>query len=216
MRDCRVVTMGSALFGIVPGYPTEEIVLSEEEPIGWQTCRRISDGAVTGGLVLWNPPQVTAGVVAEARSRLQLALPEVATSPPRGAAQLVGIPVWFWADRSEPVTTTAEVPGLSATLVATPTHTRFAVSGGAGRAEADNVVIDCPDGGTPWEPDRYEPWAASDCSHAFEWNATYTVDATVTWSLAWTASNGESGTLPDVDRTSTFTLAIEEGQAVTD
>lgn len=186
-----------------------------ETATGFSRCERIDDGTLDQFLT--QPPQPNAALlVAAAQQQLVLDVPDVATSPPRGAVQLVGVPVWFWVDNFEPGATTATVPGLAATLTATPAATHIAISGGPAQAANDHVTIDCPGAGTPWVEGRYDARAASDCSHPFDWNGTFTVDATVDWALTWTASNGQAGTLPIVSLTSTFTLTIQEGQSLTD
>lgn len=217
VRDCVSHGIGDALFGGLPGYVTDDFVLDADHPIGYETCTRISDGAEVGQVVFWEPPGPSAAdAVAIAQSQLHLALPDIGTSPPRGGLQLVGVPVWFWAKGAKSVSTTATIPGLSATLTASAVDTRIRIRGGTGSAAADNVTLECPDGGRPWQPGRDRAWAESTCSHPFVWNDTFTVDATITWELAWTATNGQTGTLPDVARTTSFTLNVKQAQAVTD
>jgi hypothetical protein len=38
---------------------------------------------------------------------------------------------------------------------------------------------------------------------------------TVVWALAWTATNGQAGTLPPVTRTTALDLDVQQAQAVT-
>lgn len=197
-------------------------------PVAWRHCTRAATGGEDGWLVGIDlldgggaGPVVPATdvLVAHARSQLDLDLPDVATSPPRGGQQLVGVPVWFWVENAEPVSTSAEIPGLSATLTATPAGTEVSVStDGVTRAGAPvpPATHRCDGGGEAYDPRRHGPWDRSDCSHVFDWNATYEVEVTVTWELSWTASNGEAGSLPVVERTTAFTLAVQEGRAVTD
>lgn len=202
---------GSALFGGLGDVDT-----TTGAQFAWRRCTLIADGSDVGFFTGLPPIPTTDILVASARSQLVLDLPDIATSPPRGGEQLVGIPIWFWVENAAPVTTTAGIPGLSATLIAEPTATQVTISGGPSEATGDRVTIDCPGAGTPWEAGRYADRASSDCSHPFDWNGTFTVDATVEWTLSWTATNGQAGTLPPVSRTTTFTLTIEEAQAVTD
>ena len=217
VKNCVVQGIADALLGGLLGYSDSNFVLSAEHPLGYQTCKRISDGAEIGHAVWWSPPGPTAiDAVAIAESELHLRLPDIATSPPRSGLQLVGVPIWFWSVGATPVSTTAAIPGLSATLTATPVETRIRIGGGTGRARVDNVTLHCPDGGRPWQRGRDGAWANSGCSHAFAWNETFTVTATITWELAWTATNGQAGTLPDVARTTSFTLDLDQAQAVTD
>mgnify|MGYP001390779576 CR=1 FL=1 len=144
--------------------------------------------------------------MASAQSQLVLELPDVATSPPRGGTQLVGVPVWFWVTNSAPAATTAEIPGLAVTLSAVPTSTRYRIG---------DATLTCDGAGTAYDPDRPAAGQHSDCTHTFDQNATVTVDATVDWQLTWTATNGQAGDLPTVSRTTSFTLTLEQAQAVT-
>ena len=184
----------------------------------WRECRRINDGELARWLVdpTATPGPVAAELVAhQALGQVDLDLPDVATSPPRGRdTMLVGVPVWFWVTEAEPVSATAEVPGLSATLTATPVrfHGTATPSGERGRPES----FECDGPGEAWVRGVHGGRDASDCSITFDWNDSYQVDATVDWELTWEASNGESGTLPEVERTSSFTIRVWEAQAVTD
>lgn len=209
--DAGAIPFGSEIRG---GSTREEIL----EAVSWTSCTLANDPE---GTAEWlnNPSVPGAGIlVAFAEEQLDLELPSVATSPVRGGLQLVGVPVWFWVDNFEATSTTAEVPGLGATLTATPTRTRFAINGpGRGGPDATSETLVCDGAGTAWEAGSgADPWAGSDCSYGFDWAGTFTVEATVDWDLTWTATNGQSGTLPAVSRTTTFTLDVEQAQAVVD
>jgi hypothetical protein len=147
-------------------------------------------------------------LAAAGHAELRLPLPHVRTSPPRTGVQLTGVPVWFWLERPEPVSVTASVPGLSATLTATARTTRYEIS--------DGTALRCPDFGTPFRPDLPAEGQRSTCRHPFDERGPVEVSATVDWGLAWSATDGTSGTLPPIARTERFRLDIEEAQAVTD
>lgn len=220
MRDCQ---NQEAFRGFMASLGFDGIIGWRPTPttnrIAWQSCTRISDGEQVGWLVgLDQPVPLTDWVVETARSQLELDLPEVATSPPRGGVQLVGVPVWFWLANGEPVSTTASIPNLSATLTASPGPTRISIEGTDARTgeTVEPTAFECADGGRPWVEGRDDPRADGPCSHRFTTNGTFTVDATVGWTLAWTATNGQTGTLPAVERTTSFTITIQEGQSVTD
>jgi hypothetical protein len=78
----------------------------------------------------------------------------------------------------------------------------------------------CYGPGTPYDPAVDDDAQRTDCSHVYrdvstgEPGGVYHASATTTWSLAWQASTGETGTLPDVGRTTTFDLTVTERQAV--
>ncbi len=185
--------------------------VTTEAPMAWRECRRIADGVRVGWIVgvPGGAPLPTSGDLASAgQAELRLPLPHVLTSPPRTGTQLTGVPVWFWMVRPEPVSVTASVPGLAATLTATPRTSRYEIS--------DGTTLRCPDFGTPFRRDLPAEGQRSTCRHPFDERGPTEVIATVDWSLAWTATDGTHGTLPPIARTERFTLLIEEAQAVTD
>lgn len=214
VTDCANEALGLAgLHGGIEAWLGVDLDISSSGPVAFRRCTSIA----TGGEVAWvtgleQPVPLTDWVVATARSQLAVDVPEIATSPPRGGTQLVGIPVWFWLADRDPVGTTATIPGLAATLTATPSTTTITITG----PDGGTTTLDCAENGRPWQQGRDDPRARSDCSHAFTTNGAFTIDATTTWALAWTATNGQAGTLPAIERTTTFTLTIQEGQSVTD
>jgi hypothetical protein len=124
-----------------------------------------------------------------------------------------------WIDNYQPAEITAGIPGLAATLTAEPATTHIAITTESTTRHGDPIEpieIDCAGPGTPWDRARRGEWESSECSHPFDWNATYTIEATVEWDLSWSATNGEAGDLAPTERTSSFTLTVEEAQAVTD
>ncbi len=165
-------------------------------------------------------PALAEIAVAVAESELEVGVPDVVSSPPRGGVQLVGVPVWFWLEGVEPVSVTASVPGVSATLTATPGDLVIRISAagtpGPGGAGGDVVEVRCVGPGERYDPAVHDPFASSGCSHPFDRHGAFVVEASVTWELSWTATNGQGGVLPDLVRTSSFPLRVQEAQAVTD
>jgi hypothetical protein len=147
----------------------------------------------------------TMAAVAQAESQLHVDPPAVHTAPPRTGTLLVGVPVWFWTDAAAPVSATATVPGLSATVTATPG--KMTIDFGEGEA------LTCAGGGTPWTPTEH---ASSDCSHTFQTAGRRTAALSVEWALTWTATNGRRGSLPTLRRTTSVDLTARDAQAVTD
>lgn len=194
----------SALFGGLVPAPTTT------DPIAWMRCTRKDNGTLdqfVTGLNVPAPPAVDV-LVAAARSELTIAVPAVATAPPEGGLQLVGVDVWFWVTNNAPVAATAQIPGLGATVTAEPTatHLRF----------ADGATLDCRGPGTPYDRNRSYESQSSDCTHIFDDTGPQPVDVTVDWALTWTATNGQTGILPGLPRTTTLTLPLQQAQAVTD
>ncbi|MCU1455627.1 MAG: putative secreted protein [Acidimicrobiales bacterium] len=131
--------------------------------------------------------------------------PLVRTSP--AGPQLVGFPTWFWVEGWSPLTKASEVPGLRSVVTATPVATRYAFD--------DGGTLHCQGPGTPW---RRGGGAGqhSDCTHTFTHHGRRQVEATASWLLTWTASDGQSGTLPSVDPSRTLSLEVQEAQAIID
>lgn len=154
-----------------------------------------------------NPDPVLT-LLEQAAATLSIPLPNIATTPPRGGTQLVGLPVWFWSTNHQPTSATASITDLSATITAIPGPLVIDMG--------DGTTLVCPTGGTPYKPALPSSSQSSDCSAPYDRHATYTVTASVTWALTWTATNGQSGTLPAATRTTTFTLTVQQAQGVTD
>jgi hypothetical protein len=164
------------------------------------------------GLVTYNAPEAAAPapapelIAAEAYERVPLVAPVVQTSPPVGAPQLVGFPTWLWVDEGSWRTfdATAEVPGLSVTVTATPERVVWDMGDG------NQVMCDGP--GTPWVEGGDQ---TTDCEYTYQFTGTYTVTATITWAVTWEAlPTGETGTLADATRSGTAQLTVSERQAV--
>lgn len=154
------------------------------------------------------PPPAADVIAQQAAAELELGLPDVATAPPRRGLQLAGVRVWFWASGAAPRQATASVPGLSATVTAEPLRLRLTT---------DGTTIACTGLGLPY-PTR-DTGGSPDtrpCTHVFQDRGRHQVTATISWRLRWEATDGTAGTLPDLDRTTTFVLAVSEGRAVTD
>ena len=186
--------------------------MSPQTPVGllpgqrWIFCTYKDRDRPPVYLAVGGAPDVR-GAVAAARGRVRVGVPGVHTAPPRGGLQLVGVDVWVWVDHAEPVSATASVPGASATVTAVP---------GAVHVDVDGRALTCPGGGTAWDPGRPGRGQHSDCTHRFEDAGTFPVRVTVDWSLRWTATDGQSGTLPTLRRTTTFELTVHQAHAVTD
>jgi hypothetical protein len=155
------------------------------------------------------PPVSPFRLALAASATLALGHPEPRTNPDRSVAQLVGIDTWLWIDEGswEPLTATATIPGLSATVTATPVRTTWDMGDGA-----PPVVCDGP--GTPYDTSRPEAGQRTDCSHLYQVRGSYTATATITWRTTWSATNGESGTLASAGRSTRFPMAVAERQAV--
>lgn len=138
-----------------------------------------------------------------ANNLLPVPKPLVRTAPPRGKRELVGIPTWFWLDKTQWAerSATAKAGGVSATVT----------------ASAYQIVVDPGDGsdpftcGAPWIP--YADGATSDCTHAYTHSGRYTVTVTADWGADWTGSDGNGGTLPTIGRTVRFGVDVVQARS---
>ena len=147
--------------------------------------------------------------MAAARRRVDPPRPDLRLNP--AADQLVGVPTWLWlAGGWGPVSATAAVGAVSATVTATPT--------GVAWDTGDGTVLRCAGPGRAWAPGLDD--AGSDCRHTYVRrsteagpDATFTVRATVTYAVAWTATTGQGGDLGTITRTATVDVRVREAQA---
>lgn len=170
---------------------------------------------VTSEVWLASPPPAPAlpspaVLAAEARQKLRLPAPTIASSPRPGLPQLVSVPMWAWTPRSVfmPVSATAEVPGESVTATATPVSVAWDFG--------DGSTTTCAGPGTPF-PTGGDPEASSpDCGHTYTHSSgsgTYTVRATITWNVTW-AGAGQAGAFNGMTTTSTEQVQVLQSQAL--
>ncbi len=197
----QLVASASGALGIsAPGLPTGY----SAGTIGISECDLVGGGQ---SLFLVGFPQPSgAEAAAVAAASLTVGVPEVATSPPAGGVQLVGVATWFWVADPSPISASASLPGVSATVTATPGTLRLDLG--------DGTSLDCPGRGTPYDPGRSSKAQQTDCSHVYDLYGDPTVVATLDWAVTWTATTGESGTLPTISRSTSLPLHVEEAQAV--
>lgn len=208
--DCQYyeadASVGSPEAGLEPG--------REYQLVCWNEAGEV----VYSGFVVYDPavPAVAPAMLARrAWQALPLVFPEVRTSPPlRLRPQVVGLPTWLWVEPGSWVErqATAEVPGVSATVTATPLRVEWKMG--------DGTSVTCQSGGVPYDVSRDPGAQSTDCSHTYRDASTsraggvFDVEATMWWSVTWSASNGDSGTLPDAFRSTRFGLEVAELQAV--
>lgn len=146
--------------------------------------------------------------------QLGLAGPDIQTSPPVGAEQVVGLPTWLctgmtaatWGSHAA----TAAVPGESVTATATAERIVWDLG--------DGTSISCDGPGTPYQQGMDAHAASPTCGHTYtassagEPDQAYRVTAATTWSVRW-AGGGVQGQLT-VRRTSQAALRVAEAQAV--
>jgi hypothetical protein len=161
-----------------------------------------------------------ARVIQAGYTQLRAPDPIVVTSPPLNQRQIVGIKTWFWlpnwAEISAPP---AEADGFRVTVKGVPTK----------------LVIDPGDGSGPMKPctpDNSPAWADggptdTGCGHVYHQrstatdpNGTFTVTATVTYTVSWQATDPagnvtDGGPLtPDITGDGQFPITVHQVQAV--
>jgi hypothetical protein len=151
----------------------------------------------------------------EARRQLQLAEPEIQTSPPPGTDSVVGVPVYLWvpAETWEAEEATAEIPGVAVTVRAVPDRTVWDMGDG------DQVV--CPGLAEPWDPDLPEEAQPSRCRYSYRTtsagqpNERFTLTATVYWKVSWSVVGAPGGgELGEIARSATTTVRVAQIQTV--
>jgi hypothetical protein len=98
------------------------------------------------------------------------------------------------------------VPGLWATVRATPTRVTWTPGDGSAA-----VVCDGP--GEPYTPQAAAEAEQPRCGHAYTQPGRYPLTATVTYEVTWTSPTG-SGAMPPVAASGSLTLPVAEVQAL--
>lgn len=196
---------GALLQDLAPSAPTGTT--------GYQVCTNRDTGVSTGlfratGRAPAAPVISPQMLAQEASAQLGVSLPAPATSPGLDQFQLVGLPTWLWVKEWDPVSKTAAIPGLSATVSAHPVRSTWDFGAGG------KVVCDGP--GTPFDVHKAAANQSTDCALTFTRSGVYTAQVTVEWAVSWNASTGGGGALPGLVRTTTFPIEARAAQAVTD
>ena len=127
--------------------------------------------------------------------------------------------MWLWVDSSDDLAW--GVHSLSAsesgvTISARVTASKVTYDPGDG---SPPVVCNSAGSSRPWNPNELmEKRSPSRCEHVYmktntlgDRNSRYTVSATVTWTVAWTSNDGQSGSFT-LDVASAESLSIHVGE----
>jgi len=178
----------------------------------WRSCFDASTGDRVEGPTLYTStgpggggaPDVTARLVDSALANIDVDLPAPRFSPP--GETIPNFETWLWTDDTAAERASASAAGVTVTVEAELTGTRFEFD--------DGVTVRC-DG----RPVAYDP-AGGDrqrttCSHRFAApTRDLTVDVTSTWRLRWWATNGEGGDLGTIDRSTTVPYRVQVKETV--
>ncbi|WP_304455291.1 hypothetical protein [Nocardiopsis sp. YSL2] len=161
------------------------------------------------------PPTDPVTLIQESIASFDLPAPRISTSPASDGLVLVHTPVWLWVEEEDwaDAVATAEVPGWSLSITATPSGTHWTMG--------DGTEIVCEGPGTPYDPAVHDPEAESpDCGHVYtrassgQDDGAYTVTAAINWEVAWEFSNGTNGTLDTAATSSEVAVTVEEAQGL--
>lgn len=206
--DCRIHDLRPDTTQIQVGDEATE--LQVDVPY-WLICHDAAGDRVVSRLFIYEPGIAVISpeeLAARARSQLPLVYPEPRTSPAIALHQVPGIDTWMWVDDAlwQPISATASIPGLSISATATPETMTWDMG--------DSTVVTCDGPGTPFDEGLPEAVQSTDCSHVYQSRGEYTATATITWSITWTASDGDGGQLADASRSTQFAMHVVERQAV--
>jgi len=130
--------------------------------------------------------QVSPVVVAQQAVRqLGFASPAIEMAPPDGSPQLVGVATWLWIAPGAWRALSASATAGPVTTTATATPTKVVWDMGDGHS------VTCDGPGTAYSPSA--PNATTGCSYTWPGPGSFTVTATVYWSVTWTASGAPGG-----------------------
>jgi hypothetical protein len=188
----------------------------ESDQLGPHDCRTLSDSVQICAPARGHgtAPKVSPGDLALTEwAQMPIPEPVVRTAPPRRADGLVGLPEWFWVTNWRALTGRAAARGVWVRVTARPQS--MAIDPGYGEH-----VVHCRGPGTAYDRSRPATAQRTDCSYTFSQSSlrqpshAYRVRVTVMWGGTWVGSDGSSGVLPPVSRSTTFRLRVAEAQGL--
>lgn len=196
-----------------PGAP-DAITWTFEGTTYYLNFRICTDGTATP---VWIPQLSARDLAGLARDdvRRQLPNPSIGLAP---AAErgVVHLGTWVWTTTPwRPVTATATIPGLAATVTATPTRLRF----DPGDGSKGTGPLTCTGPGQPWQPVdgddtpsacMYTYGHASSLHPTGRWPATLSID----WAVSYAATDGTSGGLGTITTATAQPVTVGEIQAL--
>src|SRR3954468_6283696 len=157
-------------------------------------------------------PVDVAHVAYEKVSRL-VPKPQVDFSPPADK-MVVNFESWLGVVPHAPVTATAAIPGLSATVTARPTNVEWTTGT---KVPGDTDVIACQGWGSTESAQEGCAWTPAYPSVS---KATGTNDqryhgaVPIVWQVSWQATNGATGALGELRTTTPVEMAVREIQTI--
>lgn len=151
-----------------------------------------------------------AALAQEALESVEIAAPEIRTSPSEDGQLYVQLPTWLWIDAGwwHTYTATANAGRVWSTVKARPVSVSWTTG--------DGGSVPCGGPGTPWSPGA--PEDGSNCTHTYRHSSaedgSYSLSAAVTFEVTWTSNIADGGTLETISRTSTVDVEVGEIQAI--
>jgi hypothetical protein len=139
--------------------------------------------------------------------------PQATFSPPADR-MVVNFESWLGVTPRPPVTATAAIPGLSATVTATPTTIEWSTGT---KVAGDSETISCALWGSAQSAQDGCAWTPAYPSVA---KVTGTNDdryhgaVTIVWQVAWQATNGATGDLGELRTTTPVRMGVQEIQTI--
>lgn len=203
---------GDAVLGLIAADEPSGTVTPIVDVTYFLLCDDANGDRVFTDLVTYDPADPLGTIAATERAaqmavrQLSLTPPQLKISPPAGSDQIVGVATWLWvADPWTSTSASATLGGVTATVTAVPRSVTFEMGDGA--------TVTCAPG-TPYDTTRPAHTQSTECSHTYIHAGNFTIRATLTWDVSWTASTGEGDTLGSVTRTTQLPVHVVEIQAM--
>jgi hypothetical protein len=178
----------------------------------WKFYTRTCDGLIeTEPFPVVTGRETALGAMAEVRQ--QLPTPTAAFAPPLDK-MIVNFETWMGVAPVDPVTATATVITTTASVTATPNHIEWHTGS---IVTGDTTLITCnlwgstqyPTGGCTWTPSYPSVPKATGTD-----DLHYHGNITIIWDITWTATDGTTGTFPQLRTTSPVITQVLEIQTM--
>jgi hypothetical protein len=179
-------------------------------------ARVCTDGTVIDWQWFAAPDQAASLAATRDEVRRRLPLPRPVLSPDPSVGLVVQVATWFAVPAAQwvPVRATASALGATVTVTATPDALTFNPGDGA-------APISCAGPGPSFDPSAPTPAEPPACSYIYRDASSAApgghgrlASLSVRWQVAWTASNGQTGTLDPLVTTTSITAVVREYQAL--
>ena len=126
----------------------------------------------------------------------------------------VNFKTWLALRDWTPVRATASLAGISSTITGLPQRVTWEMG------PSDGTVV-CDGPGDRYDPGIPDEMQDTDCGYTYRRSSAgigadnaYSASVTVTYNVTWTSSDGTSGAIGPVSRSTTFSVRVAEIQAI--